>query len=87
MPGTRGVYARAPFLKRAMSLGMTVVSRLRKDADLLTVLGTRTPGVSRTPYLYCEKSSMASPNCYNLGIEAIPPGDVRPPLDGPPGLL
>jgi hypothetical protein len=29
-----GAYAKAPFLKLAMSLGMTVVSRLRKDAAL-----------------------------------------------------
>jgi hypothetical protein len=31
-----GAYAKAPFLKPAMSLGMTVVSRLRKDAALWT---------------------------------------------------
>ena len=29
-----GAYAKAPFLKPAMALGMTVVSRLRKDAAL-----------------------------------------------------
>ena len=34
-----GAYAKAPFLKPAMALGMTVVSRLRKDAALYTVPG------------------------------------------------
>src|SRR3954452_23869379 len=32
-----GAYAKAPFLKPAKSLGMTVVSRLRKDAALRTL--------------------------------------------------
>jgi DDE superfamily endonuclease len=36
-----GAYAKAPFLKPAMALGMTVVSRLRKDAALWTVPGRR----------------------------------------------
>ena len=39
-----GAYAKAPFLKPAMALGMTVVSRLRKDAALWTVPGPRSPG-------------------------------------------
>ena len=39
-----GAYAKAPFLRPAMSLGMTVVSRLRKDAALWTVPGRRAPG-------------------------------------------
>ena len=38
------VYAKAPFLKPAMSLGMTLVSRLRKDAALWTVPGPRVAG-------------------------------------------
>src|SRR3954469_5978667 len=36
-----GAYAKKEFLKPAMSLGMTVVSRLRKDAALRTVPGPR----------------------------------------------
>ena len=39
-----GAYAKADFLKPAMALGMTVVSRLRKDAALRTVPGPRPPG-------------------------------------------
>jgi len=39
-----GASARKDFLKPAMSLGMTVVSRLRKDAALRTVPGPRPAG-------------------------------------------
>ncbi len=39
-----GAYAKAPFLKPAQALGMTVVSRLRKDAALRTVPGPKPPG-------------------------------------------
>jgi hypothetical protein len=39
-----GAYAKAAFLKPAMGLGMTVVSRLRKDAALRTVPGPRPKG-------------------------------------------
>ena len=39
-----GAYAKAPLLKPAKSLGMTVVSRLRKDAALWTVPGPKPPG-------------------------------------------
>jgi DDE superfamily endonuclease len=39
-----GAYAKAPFLKPAKALGMTVVSRLRKDAALRTVPGPKPPG-------------------------------------------
>ena len=49
-----GAYAKAPFLKPAMSLGMTVVSRLRKDAALWTVPGTRVPGRRGRPRIYGE---------------------------------
>ena len=38
---TDGAYATRNFLRPAMSLGMTVVSRLRKDAALRTVPGRR----------------------------------------------
>jgi hypothetical protein len=39
-----GAYAKAPFLKPAKSLGMTVVSRLRRDAALWSVPGPKPPG-------------------------------------------
>jgi hypothetical protein len=39
-----GAYAKATFLKPALALGMTVVSRLRKDAALRTVPGPPPPG-------------------------------------------
>jgi hypothetical protein len=39
-----GAYAKKDFLKPAKSLGMTVVSRLRKDAALWTVPGPKPPG-------------------------------------------
>ena len=39
-----GAYAKAPFLKPAKSMGVTVVSRLRKDAALWSVPGPKPPG-------------------------------------------
>ncbi len=39
-----GAYAKKDFLKPAAALGMTVVSRLRKDAALRTVPGPKPPG-------------------------------------------
>lgn len=39
-----GAYAKAPFLKPLRSLGVTVVSRLRRDAALWTLPGPRPPG-------------------------------------------
>jgi hypothetical protein len=47
-----GAYAKAPFLKPAMALGMTVVSRLRKDAALWTVPGPRRKGQRGRPPIY-----------------------------------
>ena len=47
-----GAYAKAPFLKPAMALGMTIVSRLRKDAALWTVPGPRAPGRRGRPRIY-----------------------------------
>jgi hypothetical protein len=49
-----GAYAKAPFLKPAMALGMTVVSRLRRDAALFTVPGPRRPGRRGRPRIYGE---------------------------------
>jgi hypothetical protein len=48
-----GAYAKAPFLKPAIGLGMTVVSRLRKDAALHTV-PTPAPGRRGRPRIYGE---------------------------------
>ena len=47
-----GADAKAPFLKPAMALGMTIVSRLRKDAALWTVPGPRAPGRRGRPRIY-----------------------------------
>ena len=47
-----GAYAKAPFLKPMRALGVTVVSRLRKDAALRTVPGPRRPGQRGRPRLY-----------------------------------
>jgi hypothetical protein len=49
-----GAYAKAPFLKPAMALGMTIVSRLRKDAALHTVPGPAAPGRAGRPRIYGE---------------------------------
>jgi hypothetical protein len=49
-----GAYAKAPLLKPAMALGMTVVSRLRKDAALWTVPGPRASGRRGRPRVYGE---------------------------------
>jgi DDE superfamily endonuclease len=49
-----GAHAKAPLLKPAMALGMTVVSRLRKDAALWTVPGQRSPGRRGRPRIYGE---------------------------------
>ncbi len=47
-----GAYAKADFLKPVMSLGMTVVSRLRKDAALRTLPGLRPTGKRGRPRTY-----------------------------------
>ena len=47
-----GAYANAAFLKPAMSLGMIVVSRLRKDAALRTLPGPRSAGQRGRPRTY-----------------------------------
>jgi hypothetical protein len=47
-----GAYAKAAFLKPAMGLGMTVVSRLRKDAALWTVPEPRPQGRRGRPRIY-----------------------------------
>jgi hypothetical protein len=49
-----GAYAKASFLRPAMSLGMTVVSRLRKDAALWTVPESRAPRRRGRPRVYGE---------------------------------
>ena len=47
-----GAYAKKEFLKPAMSLGMTIVSRLRRDAALRTVPGPRPSGKRGRPRTY-----------------------------------
>jgi hypothetical protein len=47
-----GAYAKAAFLKPAKSFGMTVVSRLRKDAALRTLPGPRPAGKRGRPRTY-----------------------------------
>jgi DDE superfamily endonuclease len=49
-----GAYANAAFLKPAKDLGMTVVSRLRKDAALRSVPGPRPAGKRGRPRTYGE---------------------------------
>jgi DDE superfamily endonuclease len=49
-----GAYAKAAFLKPVAVLGVTVVSRLRKDAALCTVPGDRRPGQRGRPRVYGE---------------------------------
>ncbi len=50
-----GAYAKAAFLKPLRGLGVTVVSRLRKDAALCSVPGPRRPGQRGRPRLYGER--------------------------------
>jgi DDE superfamily endonuclease len=50
---TDGAYATAPFLKPMRGLAVTVVSRLRKDANLRTVPAAR-PGQRGRPRIYGE---------------------------------
>ena len=50
-----GAYANAKFLKPAMGLGMTVVSRLRKDAALWTEPKARVKGQRGRPRIYGER--------------------------------
>ncbi len=49
-----GAYAKAAFLKPAAALGMTVVSRLRKDSALRTLPGPRPAGKRGRPRTYGE---------------------------------
>jgi hypothetical protein len=49
-----GAYAKRDFLKPAKALGMTIVSRLRKDAALCTVPGPRPPGKRGPKRIYGE---------------------------------
>jgi len=49
-----GAYAKADFLKPAKALGITVVSRLRKDAALRTLPGPRPAGKQGRPRTYGE---------------------------------
>jgi hypothetical protein len=50
-----GAYASAPFLKPVMAMGVTVVSRLRKDAALFAVPGPRPKGRRGPRRVYGEE--------------------------------
>lgn len=50
-----GAYAKAPVLKEAARLGVTVVSRLRKDAALRSLPGPRPRGRRGRPRVYGER--------------------------------
>ncbi len=50
-----GAYAKADFLKPASSLGITIVSRLRKDATLCTVPDPHPKGRHGRPRVYGER--------------------------------
>jgi hypothetical protein len=50
-----GAYATAPFLKPVLGLGVTVVSRLRKDAALWIEPGPRRPGQRGRPRIYGDR--------------------------------
>ena len=50
-----GAYAKAPFLKPMRTLGVTVVSRLRKDSALWTVPGPRRPRQRGRRRIYGEQ--------------------------------
>lgn len=50
-----GAYAKADLLKPAEAMGMTVVSRLRKDAALYTVPGPHPEGRRGRPRIYGER--------------------------------
>jgi hypothetical protein len=50
-----GAYAKAPFLKPMIARGVTVVSRLRKDAALWTEPGPRRPGQRGRRRIYGEQ--------------------------------
>jgi hypothetical protein len=52
---TDGAYAKAAFLKPMAALGVTVVSRLRKDAALCTLPGVRRPGQRGRSRVYGER--------------------------------
>jgi hypothetical protein len=50
-----GAYAKAPFLKPVKALGVTVVSRLRKDSALWTVPGPRRKGQRGPDRIYGDR--------------------------------
>lgn len=55
-----GAYAKRPFLRRALAAGVTVVSRLRKDAALFGVPRPPRPGTRGRPRKYgAERISLA----------------------------
>jgi hypothetical protein len=64
-----GAYAKAPFLKPMRALGVTVVSRLRKDSALWTVPGPRAPHRRGPNRIYGEQ---------RIDLAKLSPFVVRP---------
>ena len=92
-PVADGAYAKSPLLKPAIGLGMTVVSRLRKDSALHTVPAPAT-GRRGRPRIYGEERIVLAERAVQhlralrqAGGEAVPdlPGDVAAGRRGDPG--
>jgi len=63
-----GAYAKRPFLKRAAAAGVTVVSRLRKDAALLTVpQPSKRPGRGRPRKYGTERMHLGRRGAHKQG--------------------
>jgi hypothetical protein len=62
-----GASAKAPFLKPAVELGFTVVSRLRKDEARWCVPGQRVPGRRGQPRSYGEDRTDLAKRTFDLG--------------------
>ena len=62
-----GAYAKAPFLKPAMKLGFTVVSRLRKDAALFDVPSPPRKGQRGRPRKYGRRLGLAQRATHRHG--------------------
>ena len=66
-----GAYAARPFLDPVLKDGVTVVSRLRKDAALFDLPPARTPGQRGRPRKYGEKLSLAKRAAHRDGWQSI----------------
>jgi DDE superfamily endonuclease len=73
-----GAYAKAAFLKPMRSLGVTVVSRLRRDAALRAVPGPRPPGRRGPDRVYGERRIALAKRAGQRRGCTIGTGSVRP---------